>query len=256
MHWALWDVESNNLVETVDTEDEGLQAIHEILALNKPDYIDFLALGAMYDEGEPRDVELPPALYGDALKARLAEFVKATNADASRDVHQKIRRWLAEEPWEVRDVPDPNASFNVAVRITNEQIISIIESKDRPGHIEITKYLDFSDTFQSEFAQLSEGIQRDMIWNVHHDLLLLGVEFDGPGTPLSRMRFVASIYFDGMNKDALVQRISLILRAVSLAVWTFARAVEEEGRSSAAASELRHLVPLSGGTIGPVRAAS
>ena len=47
MHWVIWDAGSNNLVEELDTEDEGLQAVRELVAINSPDFIDDLGLMAM-----------------------------------------------------------------------------------------------------------------------------------------------------------------------------------------------------------------
>src|SRR5256885_1604476 len=125
MHWELWEARSNNLVETFDSEGEGLQAVHEMLAVNAPDLIESLGLGAMYDEGEPHDAELPPALYGETLKARLVEFERATNLDASREVHQKIRRWLKEEGINAEDRPDPASTFNLLVRLRTGVTVNV-----------------------------------------------------------------------------------------------------------------------------------
>ena len=123
MHWEIWDVESKNLVEDFDTEAEALQAVREILAVNRPDYIDALAVGAMYDEGEPRHEELPPILRGSGLKSRLAEIAQDEVANASRSVHDRIRMWLTEERWHIRDVDDPQASFNVMATLRTGQKI-------------------------------------------------------------------------------------------------------------------------------------
>src|SRR4051794_25611653 len=77
MYWELWDTEVGALVETFLSADEGLQAVREILAVNRPDFIDDLALAAMYEEDESREVELPPALRGEELRARLAEHTRS-----------------------------------------------------------------------------------------------------------------------------------------------------------------------------------
>src|SRR4051812_11262732 len=101
MHWELWDRLSANLIEEFGSEEEALQGVREMLAVNRPDLIDELSVGATYDEGEPHDVELPPSLYGENLKARLAELALDSAAEASRKAHGQIRKWMAEEHWSV-----------------------------------------------------------------------------------------------------------------------------------------------------------
>src|SRR5687768_5757419 len=117
MHWELWDTGSANLVEEFDTEAEALQGVREILAVNRTGYIDVLALGAMYDEGDPRDAELPPVLAGADLQSRLAEIAQTEVTAAARSVHNRIRRWLAEEGWAFEEVPDPKTHFNFRVSL-------------------------------------------------------------------------------------------------------------------------------------------
>jgi hypothetical protein len=72
---------------------------------------------------------------------------------------------------------------------------------------------------------------------------LMGVDFILPDIQLSEMRFYAYAYFDGLTKDMFIQRILLVLRAVSLSIHTTARGLERAGRSAEAASSLLRLVP-------------
>jgi hypothetical protein len=227
MHWVIWDAGSNNLVEELDTEDEGLQAVRELVAINSPDFIDDLGLMAMYDEGEPHDVELPPALYGETLKARLAEWVRTTNYEASREVHQKIRRWLAEEDWTVRDVSGTPTIFNIMVTLQTSQAINIYQHDDHYDHITLHEHLTFSGDFHEIFSNSTTKTKRDIAWSVYRDALLMGVDCDGLKVPPGELKYSSVIYFDGLTKDALIQRILLVLRAAALAVRTLALSLAE-----------------------------
>src|SRR5687768_4300370 len=113
MHWELWDTGSNNLVETFDSEAEALQGVREILAVNRPDFIDDLVLGVAYAGNEPQPVELSPVLRGATLQARLAEAVQGAVLARSRAAQEQIKTWLAEENWHVEQVPTSPESFNV-----------------------------------------------------------------------------------------------------------------------------------------------
>ena len=74
MHWELWDMESGNLVEEFDTEEEGLRGARDVLAANAPDFAEHLALGAVCDVGESAATDLPPVLRGAALVEKFGEL--------------------------------------------------------------------------------------------------------------------------------------------------------------------------------------
>src|SRR4051794_33276443 len=104
MHWEIWDRQSANLIEEFDSEEEALRAVREMLAVNGPDLVDELSVGAGYDEGEPHDVALPPALRDETLKARLAEMAQDEVTETTHKVHKRIREWLVEEEWAFDEV--------------------------------------------------------------------------------------------------------------------------------------------------------
>src|SRR4051812_23572254 len=155
MYWELWDVASRSRIADFASEAEAIQAVREILVANSPGLIDDLTLVAMYDDGESRDVELPPVLEGEKLHARLAEMAEETAADASRRVHAQIKRWLAEERWEVRDIPNPNAWLNIVVTLQSGQGLRIFQASDHLDHITIAKQLVLGGKILTEFSQIS-----------------------------------------------------------------------------------------------------
>ena len=126
MHWELWDTEVGALVETFPSEAEALRGVREILAVNSPDLVNALVLGAMYDEEEPRDRELPPVLGGKELLSYLATTPESPVVTAAAlVVHERIRQWLAEENWDVRKVDDPQSSFNVMATLPSGPNVNI-----------------------------------------------------------------------------------------------------------------------------------
>ena len=52
MSYELWDTETRNMVETFESESEALEAVRELVALNRAVYPDALALVFEDDEGE------------------------------------------------------------------------------------------------------------------------------------------------------------------------------------------------------------
>ena len=251
MHWELWDTQSNSNVGTFATEIEALRGVRKLLAANGPDYVDSLVLGAMYDEGAPRHTELPPVLEGAALRFRLSESGQVASGDnAARAMHERIRLWLAEEAWLVEDVPDTPSSLNLMVTLQGGKTVNIFQRKDYLDHITIAQHWVFEDALRSDIAGLSTDAQHEIVEAVDRDALLTGVELGRLGVPAHEMRFAAFVYFDGLTKDALVQRMLLILRALALSTQTIARGL---GRSPGAVSRgLRQVhrsedIPVGGG---------
>jgi hypothetical protein len=77
----------------------------------------------------------------------------------------------------------------------------------------------------------------------------MGIDFETAGSSLDEMRFYASVYFDALTKDLLIQRLLLIRRAATLSVFAIAQGFTEAGRSPEATSNLLHLIPPAGGRL-------
>jgi hypothetical protein len=260
MHWELWDTKSRNLVEEFDSEEEALLGVQDLLTVNSPDYVDFLALGVMYDEGESREMELPPALRGEELRARLAECAAPAVADeAARAVHARIRKWLAEESWTVEDMPVPPGSFNVVATLRDGRAINIFQHKDHLDHITMSLRGLHDGGVRQAIGQLPEDDLRDSVWSIYRDVSMMGVECYGLDTPITEMMLRTYVYFDGLTKDALMHRILLVNRAYTLAMRTFVRALEASGRSgdlALSSEDLRRFMRPVSQANGPLTVAS
>jgi hypothetical protein len=68
MTYDLWDVESGNIVNTFETEDDALAAVRTLLELNGDTYARALSLGCEHDDGRMQILA-----EGDALAARAAK---------------------------------------------------------------------------------------------------------------------------------------------------------------------------------------
>jgi hypothetical protein len=160
----------------------------------------------------------------------------AANADALREVHEKIRRWLAEENLAVRDVDDPQSSFNVMAMFQSGQGINIYQLKDNHDHITLHEHVVINDPFRLEYNRLPDGIRLNIYTDIFRDSSLLDVDFDGLIEPINEMRYRARIYFDGLTKDTFLRGIRRVLRAYALSVQIITQGFE-------AASQPAELVP-------------
>jgi hypothetical protein len=201
-------------------------------------------------------------IYGDlrALGSQM-ESQAAEGADppapvvdeATRAVHKQIRTWMTEEGWTVRDVEDPQASFNVMATLQSGPNVNVFQHTQHLDRITVSQHWLFDAEFRSAICQLPENVVRDVVWSVYRDVTMMGAEFIGLDTPSTELTIRAYVHFDGLTKDSFVRRTLLTIRALALAIRTFFRALEEHGRSSEASEQLLHFVPP---TDGPLTVAS
>jgi hypothetical protein len=196
-------------------------------------YQDLRALGAQLESGTQEDAETSPPAIDEATRA----------------VHKRIRKWLAEEGWHVRDVDDPQSSFNVMATLQSGPNVNIFQYTHHVDRITFSQHWLFDAEFRSEISQLPEHVVRDVVWNIYRDVSMMGVEFSGLDTPTTELTLRAYLYFDGLTKDTFVQRALLTIRSVVLAIRTFVRALEEHHHSSEAATRLLRFVPQTAGPL-------
>jgi hypothetical protein len=232
---------------SVGRDPEGSKAIHltAIMDLDEPDEVLDLVLDRTVDLLVEDDLPIYviPVRTPErraAMHARTSVIGSALLPDES--VHERIRRWLAEEGWQVRDNPDPNALFNLTVTLPDGRNINVAQLKSGPSMIIIVTGLTFPTEFYSDFQQLQPQAQRDMVWDVQRDLAMIGVESVGLSIPPTSLRYSVSVYLDGLTQDTLIQRFQLVSRALLLSVQTFIRGFERAGRPTSAAAGLLRLV--------------
>lgn len=90
MIYELWDVESGNRLERFESEMEALSAARDLLALNGPNFLDALMLGAFVQDRDAAVQPLPP-LDGDALLARIQALDVPPSAVAARHARATVR---------------------------------------------------------------------------------------------------------------------------------------------------------------------
>lgn len=149
--------------------------------------------------------------------------------DATRAVHEQIRRWLAEEGWHIRDVDDPQSRFNVMVTLDGADAVNIYQYRRHVDHLTIHRHVLLDDTARAYFARLPIQSQRDVGRQIFRDMSLMGLEVEDLQSHPLEMRYRSVIYFDGLTKQSLVQSILLVMRANTLSLRTIADALEDAG---------------------------
>ena len=174
-------------------------------------YEDLRALGAKLESHATEEAEPPPPEVDEATRA----------------AHERIRKWLAEEGWHVRDVGEPQSSFNIMAALPDGPNVNIFQYKKHVDHITLSQHCVFDEGSRSEIARLPITVQRETVNRIYRDVSIMGVDLSGLSVPSAEMTICTYVYFDGLSKDTLIQRILLTIRALSISLQTFVLALEE-----------------------------
>jgi hypothetical protein len=164
-------------------------------------------------------------------------------AETARKVHRRIRTWMMEEHWAVRDVSSPEFPLSLIVTLEGGHTVDIFQHKNNTNRIVVAQQWGFEKALIERFSTLPEKIQRGTIDDIYRDVMISGLDLSHLGIPLAGMRYVACIYFDGLTKDALIQKMLLVVRMYELTRRTFARAFADAGQSLEPASPLLQFLP-------------
>jgi hypothetical protein len=138
-------------------------------------------------------------------------------------VKSNIQKWLLEDGYKIESQPNQDTLFRfVATDRTGIKTI-IVQPKLMLDQIVIGAGIQFDNAQQSALQTLENKNRLDFLWDLRFGLLNLDVGFNGVAMPLKGIEITKTIYYDGLTKDALLQRVSNIKRAVIFTMWTFDR---------------------------------
>lgn len=144
-----------------------------------------------------------------------------------KNVEKKISGWLSEEGWKLTPETRPEFRFVVIADDGSGRKLAISQHSQKPDRVTIEGGVAFGDEQAKKFAALSAAKRQDFLWDLRFDLLATDVEFSGLGEPLRRITLAQPIFYDGLTKDAFMQRVSEVKKALLLVLWKISRVMEE-----------------------------
>ena len=148
----------------------------------------------------------------------MAEMTK----DATQ-LREKVQTWLMGEGWNLREKPHGTANWLIEARDSGGRHIVVGQRQGRDDQILLEGAVAVADQHQQQLMALAPAERQAMLWDLRFSLLSLGVEFHGVEEPLKRVMIGQRIYLDGLTKDRLLQRVSLVRNGVLLVIWSIAR---------------------------------
>ena len=128
--------------------------------------------------------------------------------DFSSQWRERIEEWLQEEGWQVGHQAAQNMRWVLTVRDAQGRplvIAHIAEGKDR---LLIELGIRVGDDLQRQLGDMSAHERRNLLFDMHEGLILIGVQWMDIQEPLRAFRIAATCHFDGLD----ITRTKSILR--------------------------------------------
>ena len=153
------------------------------------------------------------------MEGEMADETKLPVTQEAENWRQRIQNWLMEEGWQVGTATVPEAVWVITGEDSHKRHITVAQRQDRPDQIVINGAVDISESHKGNWLAMEQGAKRTFALDLQIALMNIDVEFQATGkspeTP-DRFMFAQRIYYDGLTKDAFLQRVSWVRRAVTL----------------------------------------
>jgi hypothetical protein len=155
------------------------------------------------------------------------------------DTHDRITAWLTQEGLFKERVPDDNLYFQIAAEYParSGRHVSIIQPKNHQDMIVAFSRIRLADAHQKAISAMSPKERERLLWMIRYELLFResSFEMEPAGGDLQSIRFTREIYYDGLNKNKLMEAIRENFKCELYVVWKF-QEVFGEGKPNTVSS--------------------
>jgi hypothetical protein len=138
-------------------------------------------------------------------------------------MRERIRGWLLEEEWTVRQETVPDADWALVADNGIGVKVNVRQPLGRSGVAQLLGSIALDEDGQGKLMTMKPEERKDLLWDLRFLLLGLGVDFGGLDEVPTRIVVALQIYEDGLTKDSFLRRIGQVNNATLAVVWSFAR---------------------------------
>jgi len=148
-------------------------------------------------------------------------------------LRDRVEGWLEAEGWSLAEAPAPDAEWLLVAVHPSQIRIQLGQKPERPEALILQASVSLSDEHRARLATLPPAPQTDLLWELRIDLLRQGVEFDGLGEPLDRVRLHQRLYVEDLTRTRFIERVDRLRHLVLLVITHVTRALAAPGAGPA-----------------------
>ncbi len=137
------------------------------------------------------------------------------------NMENTILKWLADEGFFKKKIPDENSNFHFIVNYPEGHVIDVIQPKGKEDMVVIGCATNVSPEHTSQIQNLNNKEKEKFIWDFRFSLnnFLVDFQLQHPDNVLQSYVISDQIYEDGLTKDRLILVIKKVFRAKLQGLW-------------------------------------
>jgi hypothetical protein len=144
---------------------------------------------------------------------------------AIEETRDKIKAWLVEEGLFKEVLSEENLHFQIAAEFParSGRHLSIIQPKDHEDMIVVFSRIRLADAHYQALSAMPAKDRERLLWRMRYDLLFQdsSFEIEPGGGDMRSIRFMREIYYDGLNKNTLMEAVRENFKCELYVVWKF-----------------------------------
>lgn len=143
----------------------------------------------------------------------------------SREAKEKIRNWLLEFGFSIKEISASNTSFNFEGTNGEGRKLNVLQESSKKDEIQLGTRIVVEQWPRIDAMDIDR--RNALLWNLRLALINLGVGFMNIDLPLEEIQLHTSIFYDGLTKDRFMFRLFLLRRAIALVSYMIGRELQE-----------------------------
>jgi len=144
---------------------------------------------------------------------------------------QRVTEYLTTEGWQVGPVKSsPQIRWVIEAIDYQKRPISVSQEftpQKQTERLLIFTTLKLSPHHKEIFSALRPVDQRDLVYEIRQQTIMMGIDYAGLDVPLDRMLFEDFLYVDDLSKSNFLKTVRKVRNAMLLATITIARRFNE-----------------------------
>lgn len=159
------------------------------------------------------------------------DSTESGSSELSSRLLQRITEYLTTEGWQVGPVKtSPQIRWVIEATDNQKRPISVSQeniSQKQTERLLIFTTLKLSPHHLEKFKALRPVDQRDLVYEIRQQTIMMGIDYAGLDVPLDRMLFEDFLYVDDLSKSNFLKTVRKVRNAMLLATITIARRFNE-----------------------------
>jgi hypothetical protein len=145
------------------------------------------------------------------------------------ETRDRIVAWLSQEGLFKEHLHEENLHFQIAAEYPAKsgRHLSVIQPKSHEDMVVIFSRIKLADAHYQALLSMPPKERERLIWHMRYDLLFQqsSFEMEPGGGDMRSIRFMREIYYDGLNKNKLMEAIRENFKCELYVVWKFQEAL-------------------------------